>query len=557
MPASRTTHRRGRTDTPYARSAFMITMAAAIVSCSGGGAESCAGLVAPTRVITAKPSTLTLDVGIEGQVSIDASSGCQTDNPDVRWASSDPRVATIDERGTVSAVSAGSALLTATAFGDLATSSVAVTVRPRLPNRIEARRMTDSIQPGGTLTLSAVVRDQRGDPLANAPVRWRTLTPVLARISDAGEVSAIAAGVATLEVATPRAASADSLRDTVRVVIVAPPPVPVPPAPEPEPEPEPEPPAVPPAPPTPPPAVPPAPTPPAPTPPAPTPPAPTPPAPTPPTPTPPAPTPPAPTPPAPTPPTPTPPPVVPPPVVPPPVVPPPVVPPAPPRDCSALIPVQIGTTITGRIDGETCQNIFGFRAAEQYSITTSSQTSYSIRLVPTIPLSLVPLNIGPDRHALAPSGAAVTSIVVVRSGTVGFMVASTAQTAGAYSVTTARDPDPRQLCVPTDVSRGVSFTTAVTPDCRSRDIRIVPSLGARQELRVTLTTTSSRPVTVELRNATTGVRLRETTITRGDDDENNGPVMITYTNASQAQLLLVRLIGGRNVNGTVGVTISP
>jgi hypothetical protein len=361
--------------------------------------------------------------------------------------------------------------------------------------------------------LSAVVRDQRGDPLANAPVRWRTLTPDLARISDAGEVSAIAAGVATLEVATPRAASPDSLRDTVRVVIVAPPPVPEPPAPEPEPGPEPEPPAVPPAPPTPPPAVPPAPTPPTPTPPAPTPPTPT---------------------------------------------PPPVVPPVPPRDCGALIPVQIGTTITGRINGETCQNIFGYRVAEQYSITTSSQASYSIRLVPTIPLSLVPLNIGPDRHALAPSGAAVTSIVVVRSGTVGFMVASMAQTSGSYSVTTARDPDPRQLCVPTDVSRGVSFTTAVSPDCRSRDIRIVPSLGARQELRVTLTTTSSRPVTVELRNATTGVRLRETTITRGDDDdENKAPVLITYTNASQAQLLLVRVIGGRNVNGTVGVTISP
>ncbi len=215
-----------------------------------------------------------------------------------------------------------------------------------------------------------------------------------------------------------------------------------------------------------------------------------------------------------------------------------------------MTPIQLGTTFTGRVDSTTCQNLFGFRVANQYSVTVSSTTSYAIQLSPTIPSALVPLNIGSDFHALPVGTSIVSAIVVLRAGTFGFLVTAPSTAAQTYSVNTALSPDPQQLCPATFVTTGVSFNTAITRDCRTRDVTIIPALTSGQRLVISATS-ASRAVTIQLRNANTGALLSEQTTS-----DRSPTATVTYTNGTQSQPVLVRVSGGSNASSLVPMTIS-
>ncbi len=212
--------------------------------------------------------------------------------------------------------------------------------------------------------------------------------------------------------------------------------------------------------------------------------------------------------------------------------------------------MQLGTTFTGQISATSCENLYGFRVANQYSVTASATTAFSIRLTPTRESALVPLNIGSEFQALPSATTASTAIVVLRAGTFGFMVTAPATTANTYTVTTALNPDPQQLCAATFATTGVSFNSAITRDCRTRDISIIPALASGQQLVVSATL-ALRAVTIQLRNATTGALLSERTTSL-----LTPTATITYTNGAQAQPVLVRISGGGNVNSLVPITIS-
>ena len=164
---------------------------------------------------------------------------------------------------------------------------------------------------------------------------------------------------------------------------------------------------------------------------------------------------------------------------------------------------------------------------------------------------LAPLNVGADLAAMPASDTAVTAIVVVKPGTSGFLVAAQAPTLGTYTVTTALNPDASRMCVPTFATLGVAFSTALTQNCAPRDISIIPSLRASQELRISVTAVD-RPITLELRNADTGALLQSVTTTTAR------PIAtLTYVNGAQSQRVLLRVSGTRNANQLVPVTISP
>lgn len=420
--------------------ALALLLAATIAGCSSGDSGECGGIIEPLRVITPTPATLALDLGLTGQISASVSGGCATDDRTVRWASSDTAVAKVDASGTVTAIGAGSATLTATAFSDRARTTVPVTVRPRVATAIDVTPELDTLSPLGTRPLTVVIRDQNGTVIPSAPISWRTLTPNQATVSVAGVVTAIAAGTARIEAATPRAAGADSLRDTVQVLIV--------------------------------------------------------------------------------------------------------------DACSLVRPVQIGSTFSGSIDASTCQNLFGYRVANQYSITAAAQTYYSIRLVPTITTALVPLNISGGLFGLPATDTAVTAFGVIRAGTFGFLVTAPTQDPGSYTVTTALNPDPRSACVTTDVTTGVSFATAITPTCTTRDIRILPALAPGQQVRITASA-QGFAVTIELRNNATGALIQRQIATAA-----GGVATIALTNNNQLRFGLLKVIGGVNVNDLVTVTIA-
>jgi hypothetical protein len=419
---------------------FAGLLLGALLGCSNDDELGCGGIIAPTRTVTLTPASLSIDAGVDTLVAATVSGGCASDDRAVRWRSGDAAIATVDANGRVSAIAGGTTTITATAFTDRATASVALTVRPRTATTLRVTPQVDTLSPLGTRLLTPTVRDQTGTILAGVPVSFRSLTPNLASVTNIGLVSAIAAGTALIEASTPRPA-ADSLRDTVRVLIVT--------------------------------------------------------------------------------------------------------------ACSLVRPLPLGSVVSGRIDVSSCQNFSGFRAVDRYSVTAGTQLFFSVRMAPTAPMALVPLTISNTQHGLPVSDTAVTAHVVVRAGTFNLLATAPATTAGLYTLTTQLDPDPATACVVTDVSLGVSFRTAITPACPARDIRLLPTLASPQQLRVTGRATTF-PVTLELRNATTGALLQRAVAT-----EAGAQAVIAYTNIITGQLVRVRVIGTTNANDGVTITVSP
>lgn len=416
------------------------TTAVIAASCSSGTKDSCGGFVAPQRVLTPTPTNLALDIGAQSQVSASLSGGCAGDDPSVTWTSTDAVVATVSATGAVKAVAAGTASIIATAFDGVTRATIPIVVRARVATTIDARPDVDTLSPLGTRTLTVTVRDQNSTVLTAAPIVWRSLTPSLASVTAAGVVSAIASGTASIEAATPRTSAADSLRDTVRILIV----------------------------------------------------------------------------------------------------------PA----CSLIRPVPLGGTVNGTFDASTCQNLYGYRIANQYSVSALTQAYYSVRVAPTVTTALIPLNIGSQLFGLPTTDTAATALVVIRPGTFGFLIAAPSTTPGSYAITTALDPDPKLSCVPTDVTTGVSFRTAVTPTCTTRDIRILPALTSGQQVRITGVATTYATA-LELRNFATGALLQRAVATTV-----GGTATISFNNGTATQLVILRVIGGATVNDYVTITIA-
>ena len=416
-------------------------IALAIAGCGSSDKNQCGGFVEPTRVLTPSATALALDVGAGGQVSAALSGGCATDDPTVSWVSSTPAVATVSASGAITAVGAGTSTITGTAFDNITRTTIVITVRLRTPTTIDARPHVDTLSPFGSRTLTVTVKDQGGVVLPAAPIVWRSLTPNLATVTSVGLVNAVASGTASIEATTPRTLPTDSLRDTVRILIV----------------------------------------------------------------------------------------------------------PA----CSLIRPIQVGTTFNGSFDLSTCQNLYGYRIANQYSITALTQAYYSIKLTPNVSTALVPLNLGSSLYGLPAADTAVTAYAVIKPGTSGFLIAAPSAASGLYTVTTALDPDSKLLCIPTDVTLGVTFRTGVTPTCMTRDIRLLPALSAGQVLRVS-GTAPTYPVTLELRNYANNALLQRVTAPAA-----GGAAAITYTNLGGAPLVYVRVLGGTTVNEYVTVSIQP
>ena len=209
--------------------------------------------------------------------------------------------------------------------------------------------------------------------------------------------------------------------------------------------------------------------------------------------------------------------------------------------------VTLGSTVSGSFGATTCQNLLGFALAQQFLVSVSSQTSYAIQFTSTVPAALVPLTVG---SAAAPALTATGSaaLVVVDKGSFGFLLTAAALTTGSYTVSTQRNPDPRNSCATTYVTMDVAFNTALTASCTSRDILIVPLLASNDNIEISVTT-PGRPVLLELRNAVTGALLSEVT---ANPSKRTGK--IDYTNGSSPVRLLLR-VSGSNLNDLIPIKI--
>lgn len=122
-------------------------------------------------------------------------------NHHVSWSSSAPAVASVDGDGRVSAMAAGTAVITVTTDDGGKTATCSVTVKPKTVSvtGISLDRTSVTLLEGETTTIVATVYPSNA---TNKSTFWYSSNPTVASVDGNGVVSAMTAGTAVITVTT-------------------------------------------------------------------------------------------------------------------------------------------------------------------------------------------------------------------------------------------------------------------------------------------------------------------------------------------------------------------
>lgn len=152
-------------------------------------------VVAPVATIELAPTTSVV-IGGTSQLAAtlkDASGNVLTDRT-IEWKSDNELVATVSTTGLVTAKSIGTAKITATVEGKVATTTVTVTPVPVAS--VTVNPTTASLLVGGTVDLSATTKDAAGTVLPDRTIAWSSDNESVATVAANGHVTAHAVGTA-------------------------------------------------------------------------------------------------------------------------------------------------------------------------------------------------------------------------------------------------------------------------------------------------------------------------------------------------------------------------
>ena len=140
-------------------------------------------------------------------------------NQSLTWSSSVEGVATVDPTGKVTAIKAGTTVITATAKDDSgisASCTVQVTVPTVKVTGITLNKTTASVVKGKTVALTATVTP---DTATDKTIKWTTSNKNVATVSTDGVVTAVAAGTAII---TATAADDSGVKATCKITVTNP-----------------------------------------------------------------------------------------------------------------------------------------------------------------------------------------------------------------------------------------------------------------------------------------------------------------------------------------------
>ncbi|HEX9564176.1 MAG TPA: Ig-like domain-containing protein, partial [Gemmatimonadaceae bacterium] len=150
----------------------------------------------PVATVLVSPASQSLPVGQTTQLQAEPldSAGQPLAGRTVVWSSNDHAVATVSGTGTVTALSPGSASVSATIEGQSASADITVLGL----KTVSVTPSTLTLPPLGTATLTAVVRAADGSIQPNSNVKWTSNDTNVALVASDGTVRAMAPGVATI-----------------------------------------------------------------------------------------------------------------------------------------------------------------------------------------------------------------------------------------------------------------------------------------------------------------------------------------------------------------------
>ena len=147
--------------------------------------------------VTIAPTSLALKVGGRGSLTatVTNSSGAVIPNASVTWVSRRPQTATIDNGGSVSAVTVGATTVVATS-GRVA-DSVQVTVTADLLLAVEPNAASVTVG-AATPPFSVIARNSAGQTVATPAVTWTSSNPQIATVSAGGVATGVAKGTTSI-----------------------------------------------------------------------------------------------------------------------------------------------------------------------------------------------------------------------------------------------------------------------------------------------------------------------------------------------------------------------
>jgi hypothetical protein len=186
---------------------------AALVGCTEG--TSAPGGVTRVATVAITSATRALTIGQTTQLEAVGRDDIGQVLPDLstEWTTDAPLVATVSIEGLVTALTPGTASISARI--EEKSASVSITVRAVSVASVVVTPGVLALGVGTTRQLSAEPRDADGNELADRPVSWATSNASVVSISGAGVVTAHAAGFATIT------AESESKRRSIDVTVCA------------------------------------------------------------------------------------------------------------------------------------------------------------------------------------------------------------------------------------------------------------------------------------------------------------------------------------------------
>ena len=173
--------------------------------------------------IVVSPSTMTMEVGGTFQFEATALTADGMTIPEVQftWMSDDDGIATVDATGLVTAVAAGTAMITASA-NNVTSMPATVTIEelPPVVSSVVVDLPTLMLEVGDTRQLTAVARTSEGMIVGGVDIEWSSDNMEVASVDQSGLVTAVGAGMANITAMTEGVTSAP-----VMITVVEPPPV--------------------------------------------------------------------------------------------------------------------------------------------------------------------------------------------------------------------------------------------------------------------------------------------------------------------------------------------
>src|SRR2546428_5560242 len=197
----------------------VATGSATITATSEGqNGTSAISVSVPVASVTVSPATASILGGQTVQLTATPkdANGNVLNGRTVTWTSSNGGVATVNGTGLVTAVAAGTAIITAAC--ESATGTAAITATNVPVASVTVSPATASIQVGHTVQLTATPKDANGNPLSGRTITWATSSALVATVSGTGLAGGVALGSATIT------ATSEGQSGTSSVAVVQPPP---------------------------------------------------------------------------------------------------------------------------------------------------------------------------------------------------------------------------------------------------------------------------------------------------------------------------------------------